>query len=481
MMSATAHIQKFNKNSEGHTEYFIKVLFNGREWAIRKRYSEFIIFDEYLQKGGYKVSYSLPAKTWWKRFDPNVLIQRQKELQSYLDVLLKSTVSTENSLVREFLEVDLNKLALAKKQTYKEFTSNENLENVVASFRKSVIEIPSNKIHVVTTPSVSRNRSLSVFKRINSLGTGYGSGASKNASFSNRPMLRRGETVTSDSGNNNSGSATPSTPGRDRRFSMDLFSQMASASLKDMYLGGGERLTETNHQFVTAVDALWPHYAGPINEAIDELESGGDFPVTVLEPFSDSLSADILALLARPGAQFASLPAPTSSKSSPMRSAKSRSSEGSRADQLEQEAPCAGEQVSSAQYSDLEADLRCLMSETPKYVNRALKSSNPVFSRLPINGGRYGSASTDKSDSLSESISAHSAGSVSTPGSAGSHQKHRYHMDTNVEGAEEDEEEEDERSYASKATHSRDSSVDKPAAHQGISPSSSQESLHNKQ
>ena len=104
MASVVVDIQKFEKNSQGNVEYFIKVTFNGREWAIRKRYSDFVKLDKYLRKEGYELEVDMPVKAWWWRKSKSLLQQRLKDLQHYLMVLLSSTMSTDNSLVREFLE-----------------------------------------------------------------------------------------------------------------------------------------------------------------------------------------------------------------------------------------------------------------------------------------------------------------------------------------------------------------------------------------
>jgi len=91
-MATTADIQKFVKNSNGCVEYFIKVVYKGKEWAIRKRYSDFLRLNEFLLKRGIVVNYDLPQKIWWTtRYDTELLYQRLKGLQSYLNVLLKTT------------------------------------------------------------------------------------------------------------------------------------------------------------------------------------------------------------------------------------------------------------------------------------------------------------------------------------------------------------------------------------------------------
>jgi len=49
-MSISADIQKFDYNDkDGNVYYFIKVFYNGREWAIRKRFSEFVQFNDALR------------------------------------------------------------------------------------------------------------------------------------------------------------------------------------------------------------------------------------------------------------------------------------------------------------------------------------------------------------------------------------------------------------------------------------------------
>jgi len=83
-MSVSAHLQKHNKNDSGFTEYFIVVLYKGNQWGIRKRYSDFVAFDEYLVNSGYVVEYKLPQKNFWSRFDNNLIEQRMLELQQYV-------------------------------------------------------------------------------------------------------------------------------------------------------------------------------------------------------------------------------------------------------------------------------------------------------------------------------------------------------------------------------------------------------------
>lgn len=153
MSLVSCHVQKYSQNKDGYTEYFILVLYQGREWAIRKRYSDFSKFDEYLRSSGYNINFSLPEKNWWNKFDPTLLSKRLKELQNYLDVLLKEEMSAQNSLVREFLEVDENMLAMAKKQSFKEITYADRMLTIVKLMRKAMIGIPSHRESLTEGPS----------------------------------------------------------------------------------------------------------------------------------------------------------------------------------------------------------------------------------------------------------------------------------------------------------------------------------------
>jgi hypothetical protein len=145
MTTTSADIQRYEVSTEGNIHYFIKVVYNGREWAVRKRYSDFSRLDEFLQKDGFKLSYALPSKQFWNKYDKKALAARQKGLQSYLNTLLTNTVSSDNSLVKEFLEVDHNRLQQARKQSFHAFKRTERLESLVSIMNRMVIPIPAVK------------------------------------------------------------------------------------------------------------------------------------------------------------------------------------------------------------------------------------------------------------------------------------------------------------------------------------------------
>jgi hypothetical protein len=143
-MSVSANVQKHEWVPEGYTEYFIVIFYKGVEWGVRKRYSDFVKFDDYLRSQGYKLTCKLTGKNFWNRYDPTLITRRVGELQTYLNHLLSSTM-TDNNLIKEFLEVDENMLKQAKlmsvKAPEKETAFTDRLDNIVRETRKSVLPI----------------------------------------------------------------------------------------------------------------------------------------------------------------------------------------------------------------------------------------------------------------------------------------------------------------------------------------------------
>lgn len=144
MASASAEIQKITQNTSGKTEYFIKVCYQGKEWGIRKRYSDFVRFDKYFRRNvNGSFSQILPPKAWFVN-KPEHQSQRQRGLQQYLDVLL-GTTSADLSLIREFLEVDENLLAISKKQSFRELIDADQLQIVLNELKYALLVIPSTR------------------------------------------------------------------------------------------------------------------------------------------------------------------------------------------------------------------------------------------------------------------------------------------------------------------------------------------------
>lgn len=148
-MSVSAEIQKFETGRSGRVEYFIKVVFHGRVWAIRKRFSDFVILDRALRRQIQTSSHNLPVlppKEWFgiqsRKKNTAKLVKRQRELQKYLHVLLNDVISNDNSLVKEFLEVDYNNLEITKRLSMMEVSKIDTHRRIVEIFLKQVIAIP---------------------------------------------------------------------------------------------------------------------------------------------------------------------------------------------------------------------------------------------------------------------------------------------------------------------------------------------------
>lgn len=115
MSTISANIQKYSISSSSSSfysfsfvNYFIQILFHGRQWFIKKRYSDFYNFHLKISKY-YKNLPNLPSKTYqyWNKFSNQIIIKRLKKLNLYLNEILK-IVSSDNNLLKEFLEVDSN-------------------------------------------------------------------------------------------------------------------------------------------------------------------------------------------------------------------------------------------------------------------------------------------------------------------------------------------------------------------------------------
>ncbi|RYG97967.1 hypothetical protein EON65_52060, partial [archaeon] len=109
-MAATAEIQWYDRTRDGVVEYFIKVNYNGTQWSIKKRYSEFSVLNDYLIKNHVEIPVELPPKYTFRRHDNKMLAKRRKQLQAYLDGLLSMHALSNNRFLKEFLDVDMGLL-----------------------------------------------------------------------------------------------------------------------------------------------------------------------------------------------------------------------------------------------------------------------------------------------------------------------------------------------------------------------------------
>lgn len=165
MSIASAHLQKYSVCPDGHVEYFIKVVYLGRERPLHKRYTDFSHFDTVLRAQGIILTVELPPRSWWNKLDPNFLANRYKLLQLYIDCLFRPPLSPENSLVREFLEVDNNNLVSERKCALEDknhFEKKDRLFEITKSAGAKLLSLV-NPSSPLSSPSPSRrgNRSRS--------------------------------------------------------------------------------------------------------------------------------------------------------------------------------------------------------------------------------------------------------------------------------------------------------------------------------
>lgn len=92
------------------------VLYQGKQWSVERRFSDFVRLDKKLRKDGFAISHDLPKKVVFGNFYPSVLDHRRKELNKYLQHLITS-LSSDNTYLREFFEVDENMLKFAIKNS----------------------------------------------------------------------------------------------------------------------------------------------------------------------------------------------------------------------------------------------------------------------------------------------------------------------------------------------------------------------------
>jgi hypothetical protein len=116
---------------ERNVSYVMNVVYQGKQWTIQRRYSDFVRFDKKLKLEGYAVGYDLPSKVVFGNFYPSVLDHRRKELNKYLRNL-GACLSSDNTYLREFFEVDENilKYALKKNRRLSDIFRSDNIRQI---------------------------------------------------------------------------------------------------------------------------------------------------------------------------------------------------------------------------------------------------------------------------------------------------------------------------------------------------------------
>lgn len=266
-MSVSAEVQKFERGESGHIEYFIKVIYKGKVWAIRKRYRDFAVLDSALRKNSLiDKDIKFPKKNWWaKRHDVDRLSKRAKELQAYLHQLLNSSVTTENSLMKEFLEVDLNNLEMAKKMTSFQMQRNEQLQLVIDTFHICLLANPKMK-------GSSRSCQYQISSR-NKLNR---SRSTTSVSLSSSSISSRSRCISKDCPQREIGNSFDcSYPISPSRPSTSLKAAPGFSKLGSFFIGNPEHglVSDAKLSFLHRVESLWNDYEDDIFRVLDSVES----------------------------------------------------------------------------------------------------------------------------------------------------------------------------------------------------------------
>lgn len=152
--------------------YVMKILYQGKQWTIQRRYSDFIKFDKKLISEGYVLGFVLPNKVVFGNLYPTVLEHRRKELNKYLRIV-GGCLSSDNTYLKEFFEVDENMLkhALKKNRRLSDIYRSDNIHQIYKRASQQMIngramrQYHSNLRHAKIASSSSTSFSSSSSRR----------------------------------------------------------------------------------------------------------------------------------------------------------------------------------------------------------------------------------------------------------------------------------------------------------------------------
>ena len=207
MSLTSAIIQLSDQKYTNYTVYFIKVRSTtGQQWAVKKRYSDFVKLHNSLinsTKCKLPSRIKLPGKLWWKKLTgqlniENALQSRQRDLQTYLDNILFSSITRHSNEIKVFFEVDEN---LSKgRPLSNDFVNKLQLKKFEERLNL-IVETTENKMLDSSTPTkyiesryllerkTSRASILSGFRR-DSSASDLGSTSISVSSFASPPRSR---------------------------------------------------------------------------------------------------------------------------------------------------------------------------------------------------------------------------------------------------------------------------------------------------
>lgn len=102
-----------------------------RCWTILRRYSDFVNLDSSLHQSGTQMSFSLPKKKIVGNMDRDFILQRQSELQEYINSILDLEILATNINTKKFLDLDnysINFQEMAKQHVSMALRNNPRFE-----------------------------------------------------------------------------------------------------------------------------------------------------------------------------------------------------------------------------------------------------------------------------------------------------------------------------------------------------------------
>jgi hypothetical protein len=299
-MSTSSEIQYYQRNRDGIVEYYIKVVHHGKEWIVKRRYSEFSKLNDFLMKKSEKheIKAKFPQKSiMWKKHDKRLLDKRFDDLRAYFKELVKNYSVSDSSLLKEFLEVETVLLQHARKQSVAETI---RLDRIPGLLMRAMI--PAQFIGRKASSSMSSQLlNFPALKKAKSF-----------SSVSSRTPTRK-DSMQQDRGGERVGDASinvPSYPSvngpRDRKFSIDIFNISTTYSSTDAVL---LQMAIKRTEYSKATDALWDHYCKEI-EDIEENDEDVETslmkcvqPASYLIPFQQAEDSILRALSSLPSSK----------------------------------------------------------------------------------------------------------------------------------------------------------------------------------
>lgn len=170
MSTLSVRVVNASLDNKQRQHWFLKISFRGRDYAIRKRFKEFVSLNNHLNATLLKdltLLHPFPERNMpWsssKRHE-DVLKRRQMQLQAWIDALISMNVV--NSLLREFFGVDEFNLMSLKREMEKSGGLSIRLQNIVDSSKLLMLPLAIGKSsNTVVSPVANSFSQQSYFSR----------------------------------------------------------------------------------------------------------------------------------------------------------------------------------------------------------------------------------------------------------------------------------------------------------------------------